>query len=278
MITSKQKQTAPEYILGHSPEELERLIRQSSFYNPATEQSFQKAGIRPGMTVLDVGCGAGDLALIAARMVGPKGKVIAIDRAPEALALAEYRAQTERLSNIAFLEADLNEFIPDFEPDAIVGRLVLLYQADPVASLKRLLKFLPSGGLAIFQEFNMGVAQSWPQNDLFDRHVRIITQTFERAGMDPILGARLNFHLQSAGLKNLKTHGHLHLLTQENFHECAVYLATSIRSLLPFAEKLGVPLPEDLDLDRLPDRLFKESLSQNSSFQTPLLVSVWGEV
>ena len=73
------KETAAQqsrYALGHSDRELKRLSRQAEVFEPFTRQLFQQARITRGMRVLDVGCGSGDVALLASELVGPSGKVI----------------------------------------------------------------------------------------------------------------------------------------------------------------------------------------------------------
>ena len=73
---------APAYLMGHTTTETERLIRQSRFLNPATRHLLTEAGITAGMRVLDLGSGGGDVALMAADVVGPTGQVLGVDRAP----------------------------------------------------------------------------------------------------------------------------------------------------------------------------------------------------
>ncbi|MCZ0983132.1 methyltransferase domain-containing protein [Streptomyces diastatochromogenes] len=80
------------YLLGHSPTETDRLVLQARLYDPITEQALRTAGLRPGMRVLDVGCGAGDVTFLAARIVGPEGTVLGVDAAPRALEVARARA------------------------------------------------------------------------------------------------------------------------------------------------------------------------------------------
>jgi tRNA A58 N-methylase Trm61 len=68
------------YPLPDSSSETERLIQQSAFINPFTRALFMEAGIAPSMSVLDVGSGAGDVALLAADLVGSEGRVVGVDR------------------------------------------------------------------------------------------------------------------------------------------------------------------------------------------------------
>ena len=66
---------------------------------------FDAAGIRPGMRVLDLGCGVGDAAFVAADLVGPDGYVVGVDRSAEALARARIRAEQRGLAQVEFLRA-----------------------------------------------------------------------------------------------------------------------------------------------------------------------------
>jgi hypothetical protein len=72
------RKRAPDavYVLGHSKQELERLIAQARLYEPLTRQFFLNAGITAGMRVLDFGCGAEDVSFLLAQLVGPTGQVL----------------------------------------------------------------------------------------------------------------------------------------------------------------------------------------------------------
>lgn len=105
-MDNRQEQN-PIYVLGHAEDELQRLIKQSRLYDELTESVFLKAGISSGMRVLDLGCGAGDVSFLAAKLVGSAGEVIGIDKSPEAIATARRRAATAKLHNVTFIEADL---------------------------------------------------------------------------------------------------------------------------------------------------------------------------
>ena len=78
-------QTNRTYALGYSTEETARLEKQAHLWNASTRGLFKEAGIGAGMKVLDIGSGAGDVALLAADLVGPSGTVIGVDSDPAVL-------------------------------------------------------------------------------------------------------------------------------------------------------------------------------------------------
>jgi ubiquinone/menaquinone biosynthesis C-methylase UbiE len=73
-----------------------------------TRWLFQHAGLGAGMHVLDVGCGAGDVSLLAAEFVGPTGTVVGIDSSRRAVDTARLRANRAGLPNVSFIEGDLH--------------------------------------------------------------------------------------------------------------------------------------------------------------------------
>src|SRR5262249_24963367 len=130
--------TQSDYVLGHTPFERQRLAKQARFLAPATEHFLQDAGIVPGMRILDVGCGMGDVSMLVAGMVARGGQAVSIDLDQATLDTARARAIAAGLGNTRFYRADVATF-SDTEPfDAIVGRLVLEFLPDPVAVICRL--------------------------------------------------------------------------------------------------------------------------------------------
>ena len=179
------------YALGHSELELERLAQQAQLFVPFTRQLFEQAGIVPGMRILDVGCGAGDVAFLAAELVGPNGEVVGADRSAAAVEWAVARAQKQGISNVKFLEGDpaILEFEQQF--DAVVGRLVLMYYPDPVDAIRKLVRHVRRGGLIIFQEFDIENARSFPTAPTFDRAVDWMKQTLTATNTRIQLGLEL---------------------------------------------------------------------------------------
>jgi len=143
---------AANYMLGYSSDEQRRLIAQSALFEPLTRDAFARAGLGAGMRVLDLGCGVGDVSMLAARMVQPNGVVLGIDRASDSLDLARRRAREAGLDNVAFAAAKIEDFESDQTFDAIVGRFILLYLAEAATTLRRLSSHLAPGGVVAFHE------------------------------------------------------------------------------------------------------------------------------
>jgi ubiquinone/menaquinone biosynthesis C-methylase UbiE len=72
-------QTPTRYVMGHDDRERRRLFLQASILNPLSDQLLRRAGISSGVRVLDIGCGIGELSMVAARLVGRRGRVTGID-------------------------------------------------------------------------------------------------------------------------------------------------------------------------------------------------------
>jgi SAM-dependent methyltransferase len=94
------------YVLGHTNAELKRLATQARLIDPITRRFLVSAGIKKGMRVLDVGSGAGDVAILLAGLVGPKGEIVGTDPARTAIGAAEKRARASSLGNVTFRHGD----------------------------------------------------------------------------------------------------------------------------------------------------------------------------
>src|SRR5215813_13986590 len=98
------------YVMGHDERERRRLALQASILNPFTEHLLRRAGLSAGMHVLDIGCGVGDVSLLAARIVGRSGRVTALDVDARALDTLKQRAAAEVLGNIECAEGNVHDW------------------------------------------------------------------------------------------------------------------------------------------------------------------------
>jgi ubiquinone/menaquinone biosynthesis C-methylase UbiE len=104
------------------------------------------------MRVLDLGCGAGDVSMLAGTLVGASGSVVGIDRSAQALAVARERAQAGGFMHVGFTEASVDTFSDPVPFDLVVARYVLMYQVDPIAFLQAAAHFAGRAGILALQE------------------------------------------------------------------------------------------------------------------------------
>jgi ubiquinone/menaquinone biosynthesis C-methylase UbiE len=265
---------ARPYALGYSDSEFRRLTLQGEFFRDLTADVLRRAGIGPGMHVLDVGSGVGDVSLSAAELVGPGGSVLGIDRSVEAIKLAAWRAADAGLDHVRFAASEIDAFSAPDKFDAIIGRLVLLYLPDPAATLRRLAGLLRPGGIVAFQEMAMTLARSMPNGPLWRRAMGWVMDTFARAGFEVDMGHRLYATFLAAGLPTpqMISAGRVEGGAQSAAYEV---LAATVRSLLPIAERLGVATAAEVDIDSLADRLRREAVDSNACLMPPPLVGAW---
>jgi ubiquinone/menaquinone biosynthesis C-methylase UbiE len=118
----------------------------SADLSAATDALIEMAGIRPGMRVLDLACGAGNQSIQAAKRVGPNGRVVATDISPTMLDHVRRNATNAGLRNIETLECaaeDLDETQTPF--DASISRLGLMLFSSPRGALKAVQRVLRPG-------------------------------------------------------------------------------------------------------------------------------------
>jgi ubiquinone/menaquinone biosynthesis C-methylase UbiE len=262
------------YVLGHSSDEHRRLMLQSRFIGELTESLFVRSGLAKGMSVLDAGCGAGDVSILAAAFVGPSGNVLGLDQSADSIALARERTESAGLSNVRF-EVDLLEDLQQRGPfDALVGRLVLLYLQEPAAILQKMAELVRPGGLIVFQEMEMATGRSVPEVPLYTQCGEWIVGAFERAGVETSMGSRLYSIYRQAGLPEpqMISGGRVEGGSQSEIYE---WVAQTVRSLLPMIEKTGVATKDEIDVDTLADRLRKEVTDKGGVVHSPIFVGAW---
>jgi ubiquinone/menaquinone biosynthesis C-methylase UbiE len=243
------------YVLGHSKQELHRLMLQAENLRPITTRLLREAGLAPGMRVVDLGCGVGDVALLAAEMVGPTGTVIAIDRNPTAVVTARERARSDGRANIAFIEGNASEFAGSGTCDLAIGRYVLVHQSDPVALIRAAATHVRPGGTVAFHEpLLVGTWWSYPSAPLWTQTSDLINKTFGSVVTHPDAGARMIEHFQNAGLPQPSLFSETPV---GGGPESPLYpwAAETVRTLLPRAEEVGLVKPGEIDIDSLEDRL-----------------------
>lgn len=270
-------QDQPSYVLGHDPEELARLERQAAIYEAATRALFVAAGLAPGQRVLDLGCGAGDVSLLAGTIVGPTGQVVGVDRAPQAVATARRRAADAGLAHVSFVEGELDALT--LAPvDAVVGRFVLMHQPDPARVLARAGAVVRPGGVVAIMESHLQALgagwHSWPRSPAYGRLLEIMLPIIEAAGGRTGMGLQLRHTFLAAGLPDPALDVRATLSGAEAPAMCR-YMADSLRSMRGTALRLGVPCPAPDAIDALEQAMLVEASAPGAVINGPMVVTAW---
>jgi len=243
------------YPLGHTDAEHERLIRQAARVAPITERFFREAGIGPGQRVLDLGSGVGDVAMLVARLVGPSGEVVAIERDPKSIAKASARVTEAGFHNVSFNESNVDDITDEKPFDAAVGRFILMYLPDPVAVLRSISQVVRPGGVFVFQEpCWVPVLANFASLPLWFATASLIDKAM-RASANHDMGAELYHTFVEAGLPAPAMRMELPMGKEPYL---AQWYYDTLRSLRPRIEQLHLPVESLGSLDTLVQRLQAE--------------------
>lgn len=238
-----------------------------------TTQLLIDAGVRDGMRILDVGCGTGDVSFLLSTLVGRTGEVIGVDHDDNALAIARQREASGEYVVPTFIQSgllDLAESIGIF--DAIVGRRMLMYQADTVATVSALAKHLRPGGVMVFQEHDTTMAPA--STDAFTLHRMAqgwIQQMIAREGADLHIGFNLHGILTTAGLCVADVRAECVVQTPDTPYG----LGYIVRACLPRIISLGVARSEEVGIETLQQRLDDERKQSIGIYVGDVMFGAW---
>ncbi|OBK45382.1 class I SAM-dependent methyltransferase [Mycobacterium sp. 1081908.1] len=265
------------YVLGHADAEVQRLLLQGRLYDGYTEHALRLAGLRPGMRVLDIGSGPGDVSFVAARLVGPTGSVLGVDAAPAMVELARARAAEKGLSTVHFTQAVIDAITLDEPVDAVIGRLILMHLPDPAATLRHLSSLLRPGGVIAFAEIDITRARSVPELPLFSQVIAGIVRAFEAMGISPRFGTTLHAVFADAGLGAPRLAIGAPIGTAADA-DILDYGAEVWRLVSPIAEQGGFGLDDLDDMSEFVPRFREEALAANALITMPSIITAWSEV
>lgn len=259
------------YPFADRAAEDERLVRQGRLFDPFTRRVLEEAGLAPGMRVLDLGSGAGNVARLAAELVGPDGAVVGIERDPAAIELARRRTG---VPNVEYRPGDV-QTLDGVEDgfDAVIGRLVLMYLPDAAAALRRAASLVRPGGLVCVQEADMAYDWASPRPPLWDRIRTYFLTTLDKAGVEPRMGPALYPLFRTAGLPGPSML--CETLIEGGPDAPAWGWANTLIGALPAMESLGVVTRNELDPETLADRLLAEIRAAGGSVIAPPMTGAW---
>ena len=273
--------SASQYAFGDSLAERHRLREQAKRLRLVTERFLDDAGIEPGMSVLELGSGTGEVTILLAERLGLNGRLVGLERSSAMLADARTRLAEARSANATLVQCTLDCTLP-LAPrrhfDALVGRLVLTHLASPAATLERAVQFLKPGAIVAFQELDFTLCDhlrrvSQGRLPLVNQVCEWIDRATEQATMHRHMGLDLYRTFRLAGLPPPTIHVHTEVyggLSQDRVNATV----TIVRNLLPRLEQLGVSA-ERVDIDTLGARLTAETTDADAVQARGSIVSAW---
>ncbi|MGH9712811.1 MAG: class I SAM-dependent methyltransferase [Candidatus Acidiferrales bacterium] len=274
-MANPRSRSDAQYLLGRTNREYERLIAQAQWISGFTEHAFKEAGIGPGMSILDVGCGVGDVSLLLAKLLGDSGKIVGIDQDAGALSMARKRVDAAGLRTVSFVQGDFRSYDFGCLFDATVGRYVLMYQANPVAAVQSLLRWLEPGGIIAFQELDMSrIPICCPRTPLFEKCFRWGRTANRKAQVHVRMGLDLYRTFVLSGLNETKLHMDTIVGAGPDFPGYEI-MTESMRSILPVLERARIASPDEVRIDSLAQRLRDAVVSANTIVTWCPIVSVW---
>jgi len=263
------------YILGHSQHETRRLILQHQIYGPITRRFFEAAGIGRGMKVLDVGSGAGDVALLVADLVGPAGRVVGVDMNAGILDTARERAAVAGWRNVEFHAGDFTTVVTERDFDAVVGRWVLMHVPDPVTLVRNAAARLRVGGIVAFHENDFTYPPTtFPPTPVDTELARWLVPPPGGRGPEMRMGTKLYATFLDAGLPGPQFRLEAPAGGGPDWPGFE-YVAETARSLLPMIEKITGVKPTEVDIDTLGARLREDAAKHRAIQMLPLMFGAW---
>jgi len=190
-----------DYILGTTDAEIARLGLQHRVWRPRMLDAWRRAGITEGQTVVDVGSGPGYATFDLAEIVGPRGRVVAVERSARFLDALRNAVARHGIANIATIEADITEAsMGDAIADAAWCRWVFSWLTKPDRGVAAIARVVKPSGVVIFHEY-LHYA-SWrlaPHSPAFAAFVTAVADSVAKTGAEIDAALALPSLLEKAG-------------------------------------------------------------------------------
>jgi len=191
-----------EYILGTDRDELERLGLQHQAWVAQAYSIFARAGFREGDTLIDLGCGPGFTSIELARVVGPRGRVIARDESTRFLDFLRGESARAGLAQIEPSSGRVEDLdLPQASLDGAYARWLFCWLPDPGAALARVAEALkPGAAIAIQDYLDWGGMKLLPPSEVLDEAVLACMASWREGGSRIDVGEDLPALAQDCGL------------------------------------------------------------------------------
>ena len=181
-----------DYTLKVGNEGAKRLNLVEEILGPYSRQFLLDAGLKKGMTVLELGCGTGNTTVWLADQVGSNGHVVAVDASEKQIDYAKSICQSSGLNNVEFKIATAeNLILPSNSFDLAYSRLLLMHLKDPVSVIKKMFDLVKNGGIVANEEPTTRALFTYGTSSIFERFNNVLLKMGEKIGMDSEIGDKL---------------------------------------------------------------------------------------
>ena len=203
-MTQPRTPGTPDYTIGFSDEHVEQLSRSAA----ETSAAYLLPRLRPGLRVLDFGCGPGSISVGLAQAIAPGGELHCVDMEESQLELARALADAEGLDNLIFHVADVIHLpFPDDYFDVSHCHDVLGHVPDTRAALAEVKRTLKPGGIIACREMICESCFVHPDFGILRKAWDIYEDIVATDGGHPQMGKDLKTHLAAAGFADVRVTG-----------------------------------------------------------------------
>lgn len=208
-----------DYVLGTHDDEIARLLLQHRVWRPRALDAWRRAGFTVGQTLLDIGCGPGHAAVDLAEIVGPSGRIVAIDQSRRFLDALDATRRHRGLDNITPVERDLNAADPlPGGADGVWARWVFAFVKHPRDLLTRVAGALKPGGVLVVHEyFDYSTWRVAPRSAEIEEFVRVVMESWRANGGEPDIGLDLPHWLDELGFATKTLRPIIDIVPASNF-------------------------------------------------------------
>jgi SAM-dependent methyltransferase len=260
-----------DYVLRGGRAGAERLRLLNRVKWPTTEPLLKAAGLRAGMSCLDVGCGGGDVTLKIAALVGAEGHVVGVDRDQSVLQLARQEADEQGLP-VTFRSLEAEELAEESAYDLVFARYLLSHLPRPQRALEAMVRAARPGGRLVLEDVYFPGHVCYPSNAAFDRFVELYQAVArEKEGGDAAIGVRLLGMALEAGLVDVRVG-----LVVPTFREGEGKWVTRVTMEHIRGAVVGAGLASDSEVDQVVSELGRFADDDRTLMSIAPTFQVWG--
>lgn len=237
---------------------------------PTTERLLLTAGLTSGMRCLDVGCGAGDVSLALARLVGTSGSVNGLEQDEVKVQFAREDAHREGLRNVQFRSSNAEQLEDDAEYDLVYARFLLTHLREPAAVLRRMMRATRPGGVIVVEDIDHAGVFSYPHSSALEEFVELYNRVVRSRGADPEIGPKLPELFREVGLTTLHV-SHVQPVYIDG--EAKQIHRITLDNIAPALTAAG--LATDAELEMLTRELDAFLTRPDTLVSTPRIFQVW---